>query len=502
MGKISVVAAALIAAAVVAITSGCGGSGKSHDAAAATRADGTPRTTITVSGKTVARRIPTGFLGVGTELVSLEDYAGTNPHAPDPIFQQLLRNLSPGHAPVFRLGGDSTDWSWWPAAHLRRPQGVRYTLTRNWMAVARTLAQDLGTKLILGVNFEVNSTRVAAAEAQAFVKHIGKSSIESLEVGNEPELYGSLAWYVHNGRKYYGRPSSYSVPTYIHEFARIARAMPSVPIGGPNSGGPSWLDHMGQILSSEPRIGIASMHRYPFKKCSASAHVSIPQLLSPGAALGYATYVGHFARIAHARHLPLRLDEMNAVSCGGQPGVSNSFAAALWSVDALFELARHGIDGVNVHTRPGMSGELFSLSRAHHHWQAVIHPEYYGLMLFAQAAPAGARLLQVGGAAQAKLNVWATRAGGRIRVVLINKSQRFGRRVSLRISGASGTGSLERLVARSAASTAHVTLGGQRLGYRSGAPVGRPSDATLRPAGGRYVVRVPAASAAMLTFGS
>ena len=472
VGKVTVLAVGLLVGAILALTSGCG-SGKSHDAAAATRADGAPRSTITISGNAVARRIPAGFLGLGTELVSLEDYTGTDPHRPDPIFQQLLRNLSPGHSPVFRLGGDSTDWTWWPIPHMGRPRGVRFTLSRGWLAVAKTLAQDLSAKLILGVNFEVNSARVASAEARAFVNHIGKSSIESLEIGNEPELYGSLAWYVQNGRKYYGRSSNYDVPTYLREFAHIAHAMPSVPIGGPNSGGPSWLDHMGEILHSEPRISIASMHRYPFKKCSASAHVSIPQLLSPGASLGYATYVSHFARIAHAQHLPLRLDEMNAVSCGGQPGVSNSFAAALWSVDALFEMARHGIDGVNIHTRPGMSGELFSFSRAHHHWQTVIHPEYYGLLLFAQAAPAGARLLQVGGAAQAKLGVWATRATATYASFSSTRTSATDAGSACASPAPTALASLERLLARSAAARSHVTLNGQHLGYRSGTLVGR-----------------------------
>jgi hypothetical protein len=35
--------------------------------------------------------------------------------------------------------------------------------------------------------------------------------------------------------------------------------------------------------------------------------------------------------------------------------VSDTFATALWAPDALFELLRAGIDGVNVHVRPSRS---------------------------------------------------------------------------------------------------------------------------------------------------
>jgi hypothetical protein len=498
MGKLSLAAIALVVGLILSHTSGHSSSASSAEAARAARS-GPP--TVTVTQSAVGRRIPAGFLGLSTEFTNLEDYAGSNPHAINPIFGQLLRNISPGQAPIFRIGGDSTDWTWWPTTHLHRPQGVRYTLTPRWLAVARALADDVGAKLILGVNLEANSTRLAAAEGQAFVKRIGKSSIESLEVGNEPELYGSLAWYVLGGQKHYGRSSNYSVSDYLRDFRRTAHVLPDLPLGGPNSGGPSWLDSLGRILRSESRIRIASMHRYPLKKCSASTHVTIPELLRPGASQGYAYYVGGFARTAHAQHLPLRLDEMNAVSCGGQYGVSNTFASALWVLDALFELARNGIDGVNVHTRPGMSGELFHFSLSHHKWQAVIRPEYYGLMLFAQAAPAHAKLVKVRGGAASKLQVWATRAkDGRVRVVFINKDLHYGRRVYVRIEGGSGSASLERMLARSASSRSRVTLGGQHLGYRSGALVGRPAAKTLTPVHGRYAISVPAASAAMLTL--
>ena len=72
-----------------------------------------------------------------------------------------------------------------------------------------------------------------------------------------------------------------------------------------------------------------------------------------------------------------------------QAGVSDTFASSLWATDALFSLLRAGVDGVNVHTLPDAAYELFAFSRHDGRWQRSVRPVYYGLELFAQAAPAG-----------------------------------------------------------------------------------------------------------------
>ena len=100
-------------------------------------------------------------------------------------------------------------------------------------------------------------------------------------------------------------------------------------------------------------------------------------------------------KAAHANGRALRVDEFNSVSCGGEAGVSDTFASALWALNALFEMVRVGVDGVNVHTRPLSLSQLFNLSRTGSVWRAAIRPEYYGLLAFAMAAPAGSRLLRV-----------------------------------------------------------------------------------------------------------
>jgi hypothetical protein len=201
----------------------------------------------------------------------------------------------------------------------------------------------------------------------------------------------------------------------------------------------------------------------------------------------------------------VRTDELNTVSCGADAPVSNTFASALWALDALFQMARVGVDGVNMHTFPGAGYELFSFTRSGGRWRGSVAPEYYGLLMFGRAAPAGSRLLSVSvtGAPAGELKVWATLApDGRVRVVLINKLLSRSRNVTIRIPGASGAASVSLLQAPSIGATRGVTLGGQSFGRTTdtGKLGGRITADSAHPNGGMYAVSLPAGSAALVTF--
>jgi hypothetical protein len=75
------IALALMAAAVAAVVAtGCGGSGN--------RATTGP--TFNVTGAAMGKPIPSGFVGLSIEIKALEQYAGTNPAAVNPIFLHLI----------------------------------------------------------------------------------------------------------------------------------------------------------------------------------------------------------------------------------------------------------------------------------------------------------------------------------------------------------------------------------------------------------------------------
>jgi hypothetical protein len=463
---------------------------------------------LLVGGPAPVQPIRSGFLGLSLEYGSIEPYAGTDPSAIDPVFLGLIRNLTPGQAPVIRIGGDTTDHTWWPVAGMPRPPGVRITLTPTWLAVTRMLAQDLNAHLILGVNLEADSLPLAAAEAHAFLTGIGRRHVEALELGNEPELYRAFTYYLAaDGNNVYGRPRDYNIVAISRDFTRIERVL-SAPIAGPSIGAPKWFAQLGTFLADGPRINLITLHRYPLQRCftspQQSTYPTIAHLLDNQSSFGRANSVIPEVALAHARGLMLRVDEMNTISCGSDPQVGFSFASALWAVNALFAMADVGVDGVNIHSYPSSSYAPFSFTHTDGTWTAHVEPEYYGLLMFAQAAPPGSRILRLSGPGTTALRAWATRGpDGRTRVVLINDSATRSATIAIQTAipaAATGAASLERLQAPSLSTNRAVTLGGASFGKSTATGQLQPHTTTVRRTQTGYLVTVHPASAALLTL--
>jgi hypothetical protein len=195
---------------------------------------------------------------------------------------------------------------------------------------------------------------------------------------------------------------------------------------------------------------------------------------------------------------------MNSISCGPARGSANTFASALWALNTMFAMAGVGLDGVNVHTYANYIGQPFTIEHIGSRWESYVTPEYYGLLMFAQAAPPGSRLLRVSGiSGGSNVRAWATRTpSGQTHVVLINDNISTSQSLSLRMRGTPGAATLERLEAPSVRSTGGVTIGGRSFGSRTttGLLSGRLHLERIVPSAGTYRVTLPAASAAMLAF--
>jgi hypothetical protein len=473
---------------------------------------------VQIGAAPASRPVPPGFVGLSIEYTSAPGYFGP-PTDPDGVFDQLVRNLTPGQSPVLRFGGDTTDWTWAPTPGVRKPLGIRYTLGPQWMASTSAAAQALNARLILGINFESDNPAIAAAESAALVSGVGRPSVAGLELGNEPEVYGTLGWYeTAAGVPVLGRPKSYDFASYLRDYAKVSRALPrTVPLVGPASGAKRWLSGLGRYLATEPQVRLATFHRYPLKRCftprTSPTFPTIANLLAPAAATGPATSLAAAVATAHARGIPLRADELNSVSCGGALGVSDTFASSLWVLDTLFNMAQVGVDGVNIQTFHRAFYEPFDVSEQAGRWSAEVRPLYYGLLMFAQAAPPGARLLAAAYRGPATLRVWSTRSrDGQVRVVLINDSRARSVTVAVHPPAAHGladgpglttaTGVLLR--APHADATTGVTIGGQSFGASTttGELSGAARSFTLRAVQGSFVVRVPPATATLLTLSS
>jgi hypothetical protein len=465
---------------------------------------------VRIGDQPVSRPLPAGFVGLSLEYGYVTAYAGTNAGAINPVLVRLIRNLAPGQQSSLRIGGDSTDWTWWPIHGSPDPAGVTYNLSPRWIEIVRELAEAAGARLVLGINLESGNRKVSLAEAHALVSGLGRARIEALELGNEPEAYPFHLYTEENGQLVRGRPYGYDVQGYGREFSYLQRQLGRIPLAGPATGSTSWLSALSHFIATEPTLHEVTFHHYPLSQCvsdpASPAYPSVAHLLSGVAGRAVLGSLAHYAAIAHRAGLPFRVDELNAVTCQGKAGVSDTFASALWILDTLFQMARSGVDAVNIHTWPGaVPNELFAFRQAHGRWIGAVRPIYYGALMFTRAAPPASRLLgtTVGGGSQ--VHVWAVRwADGSTRVVAINDSLSQSYRVVVRSAEQSGRAGLERLSAPSAYAMGAVTIAGQHFGSptATGNLLGRLIAATVTPAAGTYSFTVPPAGAAALRLGS
>jgi hypothetical protein len=424
-----------------------------------------------------------GFVGVSLEYCVVDLYTGATA---DPVLTNLIADLAPDQSPVLRIGGDSTDQTHYepgvsPPAHPPRCPYARFALTSDTIQAIAAETHALNARLILGINLKSDDLSWATSEAVALAQAVAPTSanpyIEAYELGNEPDLYTR-----------YDSPKGFS--EYLRDLARWSAAIrqatsePGAWIAGPSLGklGLPWINgvnaaHWRQLLHTPGYPQVVTFHAYPLisGQCPGPFCPSLGALLNDDASHGLAEDLAPFiAAVPGSREV--RVDEMASVTGEGQPGISDTFASALWSLDALFEMEAAGADGVNFQTIPDTAYSLFDRVNATT-W--LVHPAYYGLLMFALASPPSSRLLAVR-PEQAAVKVWATRSNGETRIVLINKDI-HAHEVVLRGAGiARGPVTITRLTARIPAapqrcpaaylSTAMCATGGIALGGVSFGP--------------------------------
>ena len=471
------------------------------------RADSDPpaavAATVTLAPGELSTPAPREYLGLSTEYWTLPLYAH---HLR--LLERVLGLLHvPGSGPfVLRVGGDSADHTFWTPRPRRLPQWA-YGLTSRWTSVARRLVRRLGLHLIIDLNLITDAPSSAARWAHAAMRGLPRASITGFEIGNEPDIYSHKYWAAMTAGATIGGqrlPVAVTPDAYVADFRAYAHALataaPRVPLIGPALANPRTHSRWVSVLlaSHPPHLGMVSVHRYPYTACArhrrSPVFATIARILSANASTGLATTVAPALAAAQRAGLPLRLTELNSVTCGGRPGVSNTFATALWAPDALFALLRLGVAGVNLHLRANTVNAPFVLGRR----GLSSRPLLYGLLMFARTLGPGARLVQVASDAprSSHLAAWAVQTEDRWHVLLLDKGPRRDR-VTLNFP-ATGQASVQRLLASSPRAESGVTLGGRWLGS-DGRWHGRAAHELIAPVPRGYVLTLPRYSAALVS---
>ena len=162
-----------------------------------------PNLTVTVNVSTLpslpylSQAVPGNFLGLSLEWPNPLHFIGPNVSSPHQSFYTLLPYLSTrqGQGPTLRIGGSSSDRSWYNPTGLPAPLWSDFVanITDDTYAVLERLSSALNLSIIAGVNFRyAYSMNVTGPEVQAMLRVVGKegwaSGRWSIEVGNEQDI--------------------------------------------------------------------------------------------------------------------------------------------------------------------------------------------------------------------------------------------------------------------------------------------------------------------------
>lgn len=434
---------------------------------------------------------PRDFLGLGFETATVAKpglLSGKN--------RALIHYIS-AIAPhgVIRIGGNTSDYARWnPSGKAASsPQTQPSVINRAVLADLGLFLNAIGWKLIWGLNLGTGTPQEAAEEAAA-VAEATRDALLALQIGNEPDLYS------HNGL----RNRNYGYPDYLREFQQFAgtirKRLPNIPFAGPDAAiQTNWT---AEFADGPERPVLLTRHYYAEGPPSNPA-ATIQNLLRPN--VRYEEMLRQLQRISNSARIPYRIVETNSCFGGGKPGVSDTFASALWGLDYCFSLAAHEAAGVNLENGINQFGRVSCYSPIYNDAQGAYsaRPLYYAMRAFSMAGM-GQRLVLEPEIPGINFKAYAVRNGqSRAWVTLINKEPLEAIEVTISSSRIVASANVIRLAAPSLSSKSGVTLGGAAISDENGKEgYWRAEERErLHAKGGDIDVYVPASSAAFVELG-
>jgi len=318
------------------------------------------RVVLAIPSDSIGPHMPIDFVGLSYEVQQLTDpsfFSAQN----SGLIREFKALSSTG---VLRLGGNTSEFAYWKPTPdspepehpqvrevVGEPKAQYYAVT---VEAVRNLAEFLratGWSCVYGIGMGTN-TPARAAEEAAFVATTLGDRLQYFQIGNEADLFS------HHLRD----PKTWSAKAYLEEWLTLARAIavrvPVAKFGMPDvASNASWLTEIADQWASiqgPPHVTTLT-HHYYFGGPATNPEVNIPNLLKPATM----EKVQHTANIASAAASKMgarvRMTEGNTCYRGGKPGVSDVFAAALWSADYSLLLASNDYSGINLHGGTGKS---------------------------------------------------------------------------------------------------------------------------------------------------
>ncbi|KAI6122360.1 glycoside hydrolase family 79 protein [Pisolithus croceorrhizus] len=283
---------------------------------------------------------------------------------------------------------------------------LRYTADALYML--GNISSLVDVKWFLGIPFnDTTNLRLQIAEVGETVLDSG-GYLLGFQVGNEPDLYAAHGV----------RPSTYSPYDYFGEFGILVDAVDSdnsIPVKSnlvvPSVSGtwtPEDVFNTGIVNSYDSSLGYLAVEHYPTDNCYAQYGIGspvdpqtvFPDYLNHTSAISLVAPYLNASSYAASVSKPFVMMETNTASCGGFPGVSDSFGAAMWAVDYALQMGAVGFWGAMLHV--GGQDDYYNVSAppptnqsSYHQW--TVGSVFYSSVFVAEAlGPSGnARLVDL-----------------------------------------------------------------------------------------------------------
>ena len=355
--------------------------------------------------------LPADFIGLGYEMssVAIPGLLTIDNHR----YVNLIKGL--GASGVLRVGGIVADYPRYSPAGPSKSDRQNTVIARSDLERFAGFLRETSWRAIWSLNFAQGTVHDAITEARVVARILGDRLL-AIELGNEVENYGA-------GRNPFRHPP-YNYETYRHEFeawhAAIRAAVPRIRFAAPDTASSiEWVERVAADAKGE--VQLLTTHYY-----RGSQHEgTVDQLLHPDPRL---KDVLVRLRAASTRSgIPWRMCETNSFFGGGRPGVSDTFVAALWTLDYMLLLAEYGCSGVNIETGVNQLGFVSSYSPIQDNQNGLntAGAPYYGMIAFATAALGCNQLLPIRLDVSAiNITAYALGRDGKPRsLVIVNKDQ-------------------------------------------------------------------------------
>ena len=329
-------------------------------AATRLRAQSAAQVTLQIPTEANGPHMPQDYIGLSYEVQQLIDPSFFSEKNTGLIsaFKALSANG------VLRLGGNTSEFEWWkPAADTKEPEHPQvrevvgepkaqyFPVTAEAVRNLAAFLHATGWTCLYGIGMGTNTPDRAAAEGEFVARTLG-DRLRSFQVGNEVDLFSH----------YLRDPKTWNAKAYLDEWLPIARAVakavPDARFGMPDlAGNVGWLTEIAQMWPSvqDPPHVTTLTHHYYFGGPATNPEVNIPNLLKPETMARVQKTADTATAAADKMSARVRMTEGNTCYRGGKPGVSDVFAAALWSADYSLLLASNNYSGVNLHGGTGKS---------------------------------------------------------------------------------------------------------------------------------------------------